>query len=92
MWFLLLGSTIACFRKSVPPTGSEAKKYDQMLLKRPQAGLGYDGFGSGSASLWSIEFLSAAGVGAGVKKLSKPPSRIFPRSPKQSLVPTVCLW
>jgi tetratricopeptide (TPR) repeat protein len=43
-WFLFLASALVCFGQSAPPPGSEAEKYHQMLLKRPQAGLVYDRF------------------------------------------------
>ncbi|WP_395745810.1 tetratricopeptide repeat protein [Prosthecobacter sp.] len=42
--FFFLVSAIACFGQSAPPPGSEAEKYHQMLLKRPQPGLVYDRF------------------------------------------------
>jgi tetratricopeptide (TPR) repeat protein len=43
-WFLFLASSLACFGQTTPPTGPDAEKYHQMLLKRPQAGLVYDRF------------------------------------------------
>lgn len=44
IWLLFLASSLVCFAQTAPPPGSEAEKYHQMLLKRPQAGLVYDRF------------------------------------------------
>lgn len=41
--FIFLVSALACFGQAAPPA-SEAEKYHQMLLKRPQPGLVYDRF------------------------------------------------